>query len=114
VVTDVHLPVVEQHAIDSLDGIVCSFSSLVVNETVTLGPAVFISGNLAGQNITEGGKGIVKRLQKTNMNIPLPYLRHSVVTNLVVDAFVKILDKNVALTSLTESRITLRPHDAAT
>ena len=31
----------------------------------------------------------------------------------VVDQFIKVLDKNVALTGLAEGGVTLRPHDPA-
>lgn len=34
-------------------------------------------------------------------------------THLVVDALVQVLDENIALTRLSQSRITLRPHDPA-
>jgi hypothetical protein len=60
VVANVDLFVVEKHAIDSFDGVVRSFSSLVVNETVAFGATVLISGDLAGQNVAEGSKRIVK------------------------------------------------------
>lgn len=33
--------------------------------------------------------------------------------NLIVDGFVKVLDEYVALTSLPQGGVTLRPHDAA-
>ena len=59
---DVDLLVVQQHAVDSLDGSLGGLSGLVVNETVALGTAVLIGGDLAGQDVTECGKGVVEGL----------------------------------------------------
>lgn len=36
------------------------------------------------------------------------------ITNLVVDSLIKVLDEDVSLTRLTESGVTLGPHDTAT
>jgi hypothetical protein len=41
-------------------------------------------------------------------------LELTVGTDLIVNIFVQILDEDVALPSLTERRVALRPHDAAT
>jgi hypothetical protein len=62
VVTDKDLSVVEQHAVDSSDSGVGSFGGLVVNETVTSGSSRLVDSNLAGENVSEGGKGVVKSL----------------------------------------------------
>ena len=60
--TDVDLLVVEQHAIHSFNSTVSSFSSLVVDETVSPRAANLVSSNLAGKHIAEGGKRIVQSL----------------------------------------------------
>lgn len=93
VVTDIDLLVVQKHAVDSLDGSLSSLCGLVVNETVALGAALLVSGNLARQNVTESGERVVK--------------------GLVVDSVIQVLDENVALAGLAEGGVTLRPHDAA-
>jgi len=76
--------------LDSLGG---SLISLVVNETIALGVAVLVLGDLAAQNVTKGSEGVVK--------------------SLVVNSDIKVLDENIALSVLAKSRVTLRPHDAA-
>ena len=93
VVTDKDLLLVQKHAVDHLDGLVGGLGSLVVDETVALGVGVLVLGDLAAENVAEGGKGVVK--------------------SLVVNGGVKVLDEDVALASLAEGGVTLRPHDAA-
>lgn len=92
-VADVDLLLVEKHAVDVLDGLLSSLVSLVVNEAVSLGVAVLVLGNLAAQNVPKGSKGVME--------------------SLVVNGDVKVLDEDVALASLAEGRVALRPHDAA-
>jgi hypothetical protein len=48
VVADVDLFVIEQHAVDGLDGVVSSLASLVMDEAVSFGAAMLIGGDLAG------------------------------------------------------------------
>ena len=59
---DINLLVVEQHAIDSLDGSLGSLSGLVVDETVTLRTAMFIGGDLAGEDVAESRERVVQSL----------------------------------------------------
>jgi hypothetical protein len=92
-VTHVDLLVIKEHAVDSLDGAFGSLGSLIVDETVAFGTAMLVGGNLAGEDVAERGKSIVERL--------------------VVNGLIKVLDENVALAGLAESRIALRPHDPA-
>ena len=61
-VADINLLVVEQHAVDSLDGGLGSFCGLVVDETISLGSALFIGRNLAREDSSESGKGVVEGL----------------------------------------------------
>lgn len=61
-VTNEDLLVVEEHAIDRLDGVLGSLSGFIVDEAVTLGVALLIDGDLAGQNITKRDERIVERL----------------------------------------------------
>ncbi|KAF5134446.1 hypothetical protein E5D57_005080 [Metarhizium anisopliae] len=93
VVTDVDLLLVEKHAINVLDGLVSSLVRLVMDKTIALGVAVLVLGNLAAQNVAKGSKGIME--------------------SLVVNGNIQVLDEDIALASLAESRVTLRPHDAA-
>ncbi len=65
---------------------------LVVDESIPLGVASQIGGHLAGEDVAKGGEGVVQ--------------------GLVVNAFVKILNENVAHTGLAEGRVTVAPHDA--
>ena len=46
--TNVNLLVVQEHAVDSLDGALSSLRGLVVDKAVALGATLFIGGNLAG------------------------------------------------------------------
>lgn len=93
VVADENLLVVQKHTVDVLDGVVGSLGSFVVDETVALGVGKLILGNLAAKNVTKGGKGVVE--------------------SLVIDGAVEVLDEDVALASLAQSGVTLRPHDTA-
>ena len=61
-VADVDLLVVEQHAVDSLDGSLGGLSGLVVNETVALGPAMLVGGDLAREDVAEGSERVVQSL----------------------------------------------------
>lgn len=47
VVANVNLFVVEQHAINRLDGVVGCFSSFIMDETIALGATVFVGSDLA-------------------------------------------------------------------
>ena len=93
VVADVDLLVVQKHAVDSLDGGIGSLGGLVVDETVALGTTLLIGGNLAGENVAEGGEGVVE--------------------GFVVDGLVEVFDEDVALAGLAKGGITLGPHDTA-
>ena len=93
VVADEDLLLVQKHAVDALDSSVGGLGSLVVDETVTLGVAVLILSDLAGKDVAKGGE--------------------SVVESLVVNGDIEVLDEDVALTSLAEGGVTLRPHDTA-
>ncbi|GKT65979.1 hypothetical protein ColTof4_03266 [Colletotrichum tofieldiae] len=93
VVTDVDLLLVEKHAVNVLDGLGGSLIRLVVNESVALGVAVLVLGDLAAQDVAEGSEGVVQ--------------------SLVVNGDVEVLDEDVALAGLAEGGVTLRPHDAA-
>jgi hypothetical protein len=92
-VTDVHLLLVQQHAVDVLDGSIGGLGSFVMDEAVSLGVSELVLGDLATENVAKGGKGIVE--------------------GLVVNGSVQVLDEDVALASLAQSRITLGPHDTA-
>ena len=61
-VADVDLLVVQQHAVDSLDGSLGGLSGLVVNETVALGTAMLIGGDLAREDVAEGSERVVQSL----------------------------------------------------
>ena len=102
-----HLLLVQQHAVDLLDGVHGSFLSLEVDKSITLGQvdeiyfnilvvhlatAVSVLGNLAGENIPEG--------------------RESIVHGFVVDTLVQVLDENVANSRSPQGGITLAPHDS--
>lgn len=63
-VSDEDLPVVEQHAVDGLDGSIGSLGGLVVDETVTSGSSSVVDGDLAGEDVSEGGEGVVESLKK--------------------------------------------------
>jgi len=109
---DVDLLVVEKHAIHGLDGGIGSFPCLIMNETVSFRPTDFISGDLAGQDVAKSRKCIMKSLVENLIhdNHYMLILR----SHLVVDLFVQVFDKNVALPGLAEGGITLGPHDPAT
>jgi hypothetical protein len=57
------------------------------------GLASLVDTDLAGENVTKGSKGVVE--------------------GLVVNALVEVLDEDVSLSSLSESRVSLTPHDSA-
>jgi hypothetical protein len=91
--SDVDDLVVEEHTVDSLDGGTSSLGGVVVNESVTERLALSVNGDLAREDVSEGGKGVVE--------------------SLVVDVLVEVLDEDVASSVLAKSRVTLRPHDSA-
>jgi hypothetical protein len=93
VMSDIDLLVVEQHAVDSLDGGNSSLASRIVDKGETSRLASLVETDLARKNVTKGGKGVVE--------------------SLVVDSLVEVLDEDVSLTSLSESGVSLRPHDSA-
>ena len=93
VVADVDLLVVQQHAVDVLDGGLGSSAGRVVDKGETARLAILVVADLAREDLTEGGKGVVK--------------------GLVVDRLVEVLDEDVALACLAEGWVALRPHDAA-
>ena len=64
VVADIHLLVVEQHAVDGLDSSLSSFGSLIVDVAVASGTAVLIGRNFAGEDVAESSEGIVKGLRE--------------------------------------------------
>jgi hypothetical protein len=59
---DVKLFVVSKLAIHSFDSGIGCLNCLVMNETVSFRVTVFVGGNLAGEDISESGKCIVKTL----------------------------------------------------
>ena len=61
--TNIDLLVVEKHTVDSLNGSLGSLGGLVMDETIALRAAVFVSCNLARQNGTEGGESVVEGLR---------------------------------------------------
>ena len=66
-VTDIDFLVIQQHPIHSFDGGLGSLSSFIVDKSVSLGAALFISGNLARQHIAESGKCVMESLSKCEM-----------------------------------------------
>ena len=59
---DVNLLIVEQHAVDSLYGIISSLRSLVVDEAISFRAALFVCGDLARQNVAKCGKSVMESL----------------------------------------------------
>jgi len=83
----------KEHVIYHLDGSLSALSSLEVHETITARLALIVEGDLAAEDVTEGGEGIVELL--------------------VTNGEIEVLDKDVANTALADRRITLGPHDTA-
>lgn len=84
--------VVEEHAVDALDGRLGRLARVVVDKAVAERVALHVDGDLAREDVTERGERVVK--------------------GLVVDVLVKVLDENVAGARLAERRVALGPHDA--
>ena len=61
-VADIDLLVVQEHTVDSLDRRLSGLRGLIMDETVALGAAVLICGDLARQHVTESCEGIVEGL----------------------------------------------------
>jgi hypothetical protein len=112
VVSNVDLLVVEEHAIDGLDSALCGLCGFIVDEAVSLGAAVFIHGDLARQNVSERRKGVMESLAEVSSGTEVGRGDHRN-AYLVVNALIQVLDKHVALASLAECRVALRPHDPA-
>jgi len=64
-----------------------------VDETIAPGVAMFVLSNLTAEDVAESGESVVK--------------------SLVVDGGIKVLNEDIALTSLAEEWVTLGPHDTA-
>jgi hypothetical protein len=116
VMSDVNLLVVQEHAIDGLDGGIGSLGGLVVDETVPSGTTVLVGSDLAGEDVSERGKGIMKGLyvgeNSRDQRFILPSSSSSSQpTDLVIDLLVQILDKNIPSRALPQRRVTLGPHD---
>jgi hypothetical protein len=91
--SDVHLVIVNEVAVELLNGILSGFSSFVVNVAVALGVAVLIGSDLARKDVSEHGEGVEKTL--------------------VVDSRSQVLNEDVSDATLTKAGITLRPHNSA-
>ena len=112
--SDEDFAVVEQHTIDGLDGSISRLVGLVVDIAIALRVTLLIGDNFAGQNIAESSKRVVKRLKiETLRSLAAISEPEFAPAHLVINRLVKVLDEDVALASLTESGVTLRPHDAA-
>jgi hypothetical protein len=111
VVADIHLLVVEKHAIDGLDGGVSGFRGLVMNEAIAFGAPMLVRSDFARKHVAESCERVMKSLHKHNKYMNYSFLRKS--TNFVIDLFIKILDEDISLASLAKGRVTLRPHDPA-
>jgi hypothetical protein len=120
VVSDVDLLVVEQHVVDGLDGGVGGLGRLVVDESVSPGSTVLVNGDLAGEDVAEGGESVVEGLvvRGTRRNQLSVFRKnfhtfHGETTDLVVNLLVQVLDENVASRALPQGRVPLAPHDPA-
>mmetsp|Transcript_8527 Transcript_8527/g.12160 ORF Transcript_8527/g.12160 Transcript_8527/m.12160 type:complete len:356 (-) Transcript_8527:151-1218(-) len=90
--SDLHLLSVNEHTIKLINGGMGSFSSFIMNVSVSLGRSrLSVGDNLAGKNISKQRKGIVELL--------------------VVNALIEILDKDISNSRATEGGIPLTPHD---
>jgi len=69
---DIDLLIIQEHTVDSLDGVFGRFIGFIVDETISLGTTVFIGSDLAGENVTESGKRVVESLSiLVSRTIPL-------------------------------------------
>lgn len=82
----------KQHSVDFVDGVLRRSLGFEVDESVSLAVSALIGGNLAREDVSEQGEGIVD--------------------GLVVNDPVQVLDEDVAVSGTTSCRVTLRPHDA--
>ena len=62
VMSNVHLLIIEQHAINSLDSAIGGLGTIIVNESISLRIAMLIGGNLARENGAESSKSVMKSL----------------------------------------------------
>lgn len=66
--SDKDLSVVEEHAVDGLDGSISGLGSLVVDESVTSRGSGVVDGDLAREDVSEGGEGVVESLEASERN----------------------------------------------
>eukprot|EP00162_Nutomonas_longa_P012116 comp20919_c0_seq1/m.43597 comp20919_c0_seq1/g.43597 ORF comp20919_c0_seq1/g.43597 comp20919_c0_seq1/m.43597 type:complete len:589 (+) comp20919_c0_seq1:259-2025(+) len=90
---DKDLLVVDEHAVHLFNGGAGGLLGLKVDETVALGLALLVHGDLAASDGAELAEGVVE--------------------SLVVDLLVEVLDEHVSNTALASRRVALAPHDAA-
>jgi len=90
--TNVDLLVEQEIVVDHLYGVVGTLLVFEVDEAVTLGPSLIVQGNLTRENVTKGREGIVEFF--------------------VANLRSQVLDEDVANASLSDTRITLRPHNS--
>jgi hypothetical protein len=109
-VADVHLLVIEKHAVYSLNRVFCRLGRLIMNEAVAPGTPVFIRGNFAGQYIAKSSKSVMESLIEDMSSGEVWYCA---LANLVINLLVQIFYEYIALPSLTKGRVALRPHDPA-
>lgn len=60
--TDIHFLIIEEHAIDGFDGTLSGLSSFIMDEAISLGAALFVGDNFAGQDVAKGDKRIMESL----------------------------------------------------
>jgi hypothetical protein len=70
--------------------------------------ASIVKTDLARQDVTESGEGVVESLE-----CQLVTLMAARLTDLVINGLVKVLNEDVSLASLPQCRVSLRPHDSA-
>mmetsp|Transcript_110763 Transcript_110763/g.192005 ORF Transcript_110763/g.192005 Transcript_110763/m.192005 type:complete len:272 (-) Transcript_110763:38-853(-) len=88
---NIHLHGLQKHTIHLFNGSLAGLVRLKMDEPVTTRLSTRLGGHLARHNI--------------------PELREGVIQSLVVDGLVEVLDEDVAGTSLSQTRVTVGPHN---
>ena len=87
-----NLLAIQQHAVDLRDRVDGSLFGLKVDEAVALAVTASVLGDLAAEDVSKGGEGVIH--------------------GLVVDTLVQVLDEDIADAGTTERGVSLGPHDA--
>ena len=108
---NLHFLVQDEHSVDRGDSGVGLFLGLVLHVAVALGLTLLVNGNLAADDVAERAERVVQVAGETRVAFCPSQLCETGLP--CVESLVKVLDEDVADTSLADAGVAVLPHDAA-